>query len=92
EFGPAMDLVMNADGATAIIGPGEETHLEFDAMTLPPIPPGWTRHFVLETSGWCKDMDLYTRDGTTVGPLPGKRDNAAQALQDRYNTRYEAGR
>ena len=92
EFGPARDLVMSADGATAIIGPGEETHLEFDATTLPPIPPGWTRHFVLETSGWCKDMDLYTRDGATVGPLPGKRDKTAQALQDRYNTRYEAGR
>ncbi len=92
EFGPAMDLVLKADGAIAIIGPGEETHLEFDATTLPPIPPGWTRHFVLETSGWCKDMDLYTRDGATVGPLPGKRDKTAQALQDRYNTRYEAGR
>jgi hypothetical protein len=92
EFGPAKDLVMNADGAMAIIGPGEETHLEFDATTLPPIRSGWTRRFVLETRGWCKDMDLYTRNGTTIDPLPGERDGAAQALHDRYNTRFDAGR
>ena len=92
EFGPAMELVASADGATAIIGPGEETHLEFDATTLAPVPPGWTRRFVLETHGWCKDMDLYTRDGATVGPLPGKLDEAARVLHRRYNTRHEAGR
>ena len=91
EFGPSMELLANADGATAIIGPGEEVHLEFDATTIPPVPSGWTRRFVLETHGWCKDMDLYTRDGATVGPLPGNRDEAAQALHDRFNTRYEAG-
>jgi hypothetical protein len=83
---------MIADGAMAIIGPGEETHLEFDATTLPPIRSGWTRRFVLETRGWCKDMDLYTRNGTTIDPLPGERDGAAQALHDRYNTRFDAGR
>jgi len=92
EFGPAAELLTTADGATAIIGPGEEAHMEFDAATLPPVPPGWTRRFVLETHGWCKDMDLYTRDGATVAPLPGDRDEAAQALHDRYNTRYESGR
>ncbi len=92
EFGPSMELLANTDGATAIIGPGEEVHLEFDATTLPPVPSGWTRRFVLEARGWCKDMDLYTRDGATVAPLPGTRDQAAQALHDRYNTRYEAGR
>ena len=82
---------MKADGASAIIGPGEEAHLEFDAMTLPALPSGWTRRFVLEARGWCKDMDLYTRDGATVGPLPGERDGVGQALHERYNTRYEAG-
>ena len=87
EFGPAQELVRNADGAMAIFGPGEETHLEFDATRLAPVPRGWTRRFVLETRGWCKDMDLYTRDGATVGPLPGERDKAAQTLHDRYNTR-----
>jgi hypothetical protein len=37
-------------------------------------------------------MDLYTRDGDTVEPLPGKRDATAAALQQKYTTRYESGR
>ena len=32
---------------------------------------------MLEARGWCKDMDLYTRDGDTVEPLPGIRGPAA---------------
>ena len=92
EFGPAAELVSKADGAMAIFGPGEETHLEYDATTLGPPPEGWTRRFVLETHGWCKDMDLYTRDGATIAPLPGTRDDYATTLHEKYNTRYEAGR
>lgn len=76
----------------AIIGPGEEVHLEFDAAAPP--PPGWRRYFVLETRGWAKDMDLYTRDGETVGPLPstGKPEAVRDQLHERYNTRYQSGR
>ncbi len=92
EFGPAAELVSKADGAMAIFRPGEETHLEYDATTLGPLPEGWTRRLVLETRGWCKDMDLYTRDGATIGPLPGTRGKRATALHEKYNTRYEAGR
>ena len=39
-----------------------------------------------------RDMDLYTRDGATVEPLPGTRSHAAAVLQRRYTTRYESGR
>ncbi len=74
-----------------MIGPGEEVHLEF-AASLPAVRPGWTRRFVLDARGWCKDMDLYTKDGETVDPLPGRRGAAAAALQQRYTTRYESGR
>jgi Tfp pilus assembly protein PilF len=89
--GPATDLVAREDGAVAILGPGEELHLEFGASPRAP-KPGWTRRFVLEARGWCKDMDLYTRDGDTVEPLPGQRTPAAARLQRRYTTRYESGR
>jgi hypothetical protein len=37
-------------------------------------------------------MDLYTKDGETVAPLPGRRGPIAAALQRRYTTRYESGR
>jgi hypothetical protein len=37
-------------------------------------------------------MDLYTKAGDTVEPLPGSRAAAAEQLQRRYTTRYESGR
>jgi Tfp pilus assembly protein PilF len=90
-IGPVTDLVATEDGASAIFGPGEELQLEFEASP-PPLKPEWTRRFVLETRGWCKDMDLYTRDGDTVEPLPGTRGSAAARLQQRYTTRAQSGR
>jgi hypothetical protein len=91
ERGAVTDLVVSEDQAVAIFGPGEELQLEFDASQAP-LRPGWTRRFVLEARGWCKDMDLYTKDGDTVEPLPGTRGPAAARLQQRYTTRYESGR
>jgi tetratricopeptide (TPR) repeat protein len=97
RFGDVKELVSETDDAVATIGPGEELHLEFAAPQSEPLA-GWTRRFVLETRGWCKDTDLYTKDGDTVEPLP-HRDNASAAtlrrrdeLHKRYNTRFEAGR
>jgi hypothetical protein len=90
-YGSVTELVGGDDEALAIFGPGEELHLEFDALQASP-KPGWTRRYVLETRGWCKDMDLYTKDGDTVDPLPGRRTDAAARLQRRYTTRYESGR
>ena len=89
--GPVTELIADEDGAVAIFGPGEELHLEFDASQAP-LKPGWTRRFVLQARGWCKDMDLYTRDGDTVEPLPGIRGPEAARLQQRYTTRDESGR
>jgi hypothetical protein len=90
-FGDARTLVTETDGALAIFGPGEEVHLEFRAAQEP-VPAGWTRRFVLETRGWCKDMDLFTGDGETVGPLPGTRDDRGDRLHRLHNTRYESGK
>jgi len=91
-FGPATELVAETDDAVAIIGPGEEVHLEFAAPDAAP-PPGWTRRILLETNGWAKDMDLYTRDGTTVAPLPAVSNSTAvrDSLHAKYNTRYQSG-
>ncbi|MHC4946640.1 MAG: FG-GAP-like repeat-containing protein [Planctomycetota bacterium] len=84
RFGPVDELVADTDDALAIFGPGEEVHLEFAAPAGP--PPGWTRRVVLEATGWCKDMDLYTRDGETLAPLP-----AEAALAEPFNIRFDAG-
>jgi len=93
EFGDATDLVEAQDDAVAIIGPGEEVNIAFrdDAV---PVREGWTRTYVFESFGWAKDMDLYTLDGSTVGPLPssGKDGVKRDELHGRYNTRYRSGR
>jgi len=91
RLGPVDELVTNVDDAVAIIGPGDELHLEFSAAE--PAPSGWRRLFVLESNGWAKDMDLFTRDGETVGPLPstGKPQDVRDRLHEHYNTRYQSG-
>ena len=91
-FGRMDELVAHADDAVAIIGPGEEIHLEFEAPGSPPAP-GWSRILVLETNGWAKDMDLFTHSGETLSPLPttGKPDTARELLHARFNTRYRSG-
>jgi hypothetical protein len=89
-FGPVDELVAEEDGAVAIVGPGEAVTLSFVAPTTAP-PEGWTRRLVLEARGWCKDMDLYTKDGETVDPLPGPDTEARRRLHARFNTRYAGG-
>jgi len=94
-FGDAMDLVTEIDGAVAIIGGGEEIHLEFDSVPDP--IPGKHRYFVLDFRGWAKDMDLYTEHGETVGPLPVPEGLDPKALvrreqlHSRYNVRFQEG-
>ncbi len=91
-LGDATPLVTDTDGALAIIGGGEEVHLEFDALPAP--PSGMKRHFVLDFRGWTKDMDLYTEHGETVGPLPeieGIDLDRRESLHARYNVRFQEG-
>jgi hypothetical protein len=79
----------------AIFGPGEEIHFEFDSP--PAARAGFNRRFVLEFTGWCKDNDLYTKDGQTLEPLPQHDGISAEQLLRRnqlhaaYNTRYRRG-
>ena len=89
EFGAVEELLRETDDAVAIFGAGEELHVEFTAP-VDPLPSGWRRYMVLETNGWTKDRDLYTKDGETVAPLPdtGKVSAQRDALHARYNTRY----
>ncbi|MCP4148863.1 MAG: tetratricopeptide repeat protein [bacterium] len=93
RFGDVLELVSTKDNALAIFGAGEGLHLEF---TTPPSAPqnGWTRRYVLESRGWCKDMDLYTGTGESVTPLPSTAPLSphAKKLHHKYNTRYLSGR
>jgi hypothetical protein len=70
RFGAVLPVLGRADDMYAIMGPGDETTVEFDASSSNPIPPGWRRTFLLYTDGWIKDADLNTAFGNTVEPLP----------------------
>ena len=95
SMGDAMALVKQTDSAVAIVGSGEEIHLEFEV----PNPPmkGYHRYYALEFQGWAKDMDLYTVSGDTVEPLPSHHNITADQLTNRellharYNVRYQSG-
>lgn len=90
-FGPADQLVASDDGNLAIFGTGEAISLSWDVESVG-LDEGWTRQHVLDVRGWCKDMDLATRGGEQVGPLP--RHDSIQShprLHDRFNTRYRSG-
>ncbi len=52
------------------MGSGDELQLLFDARALPPLPPGWTRDYLLQVDGWAKDRDANTAFSQTVEPLP----------------------
>jgi len=89
--GDVLPLVQTEDDALAIIGPGEEIHLEFQAT---PNRSDRRIRLVFEINGWCKDMDLFTKNGETLGPLPtsGHPEIARKRLHSEYNTRYHSGR
>ena len=101
RFGNVLPLVTNTDDAVAIFGPGEETRLRFAELSHWPAA-GWTRRYVIQAHGWCKDMDLYTRDGESILPLPRRGgddggsdpqqvDEHRHNLHREFNQRYRAG-
>jgi hypothetical protein len=71
-------------------------HLEFAAPTKAQ-REGWNRRYVLELNGWCKDRDLYTKDGSTLDPLPSREGATPDSLKQRdalhaqFNTRFRSG-
>ncbi|MBI1304713.1 MAG: hypothetical protein GC172_13145 [Phycisphaera sp.] len=92
EFGDVRELLARDDGALVVFGPGEEVAFDFAGPAAAPAA-GSTRRFVLETRGWCKDMDLFTRNGETVDPLPvDPIDEDARELMKRTRTRPAGGR
>lgn len=94
-MGEATELVEATDSAVAIVGSGEEVHLEFSVPDSP--KTGFRRYYALEFQGWAKDMDLYTETGDTVEPLPNHDDISADQiakrdlLHSRYNVRHQSG-
>jgi hypothetical protein len=56
--GDVRELLLQADDMFVISLPGDEISLSFDARKFPPLPPKWTRTFLLYSDGFSKEMDI----------------------------------
>jgi hypothetical protein len=72
RYGSVLELLTEFDDRYAVLAPGDELALSFDAAALPAPETGRVRSFVLVSHAYCKDMDLYTATPRTLGPLPFK--------------------
>lgn len=70
RYGDVLPLLTAADDKYIIKNAGDETSIEFDAGSLPELPKGWKRDFLIHSVGWVKDGDMNTATGKTVLPLP----------------------
>ncbi len=101
RYGPVTELLRQADDRFVLFGPGDVLTARFDARSLPPLPEGWERSFVLRTWGYCKDAAPFTATSATVEPLPFRamsrypygpgehypRDRRHEDYRRKYNTR-----
>ncbi len=70
RYGDVRELLAAADDRMVIMGSGDELRLRFPGASLPQLPPGWKRDFLLLVDGWAKDGDANTAYSQTVEPLP----------------------
>ncbi len=70
RYGDVRALVAEVDDRLVVFGVGDVVQLEFDASSLPPLPAGWVRDWLLYLDGWAKDRDPNTEGATEVEPLP----------------------
>ena len=90
DFGDVLDLVDAADDVTVVFGSGEEIAFEFGEM--PKASAGHRQRVVLRTRGWCKDMDLFTRNGEQLAPGPPRiLDEFDRSREFGRRTRWQGG-
>jgi hypothetical protein len=70
RYGDVRELLAAVDDRSAILAPGDEIDLAFDAADLPAPPAGWRRTVFLESHGWDKDADRNTWAPQSLEPLP----------------------
>ncbi len=76
RYGDVRELVMDKDDMYVIMLHGDEISLEFDGRSLPALPPGWRRDFLVYADGFGKDMDIHSARPDTIEPLPFHRMSA----------------
>ncbi len=99
--GDVTPLLQATDDMFVISRPGDEIALSFDARSVPALPAGWTRTFLLYAYGYSKEMNPRSASPDTVAPLPFRamtrypypadehypRTRLHREYLERYNTR-----
>ena len=70
RLGDVRELLQRTDDFFVVARPGDEIAIAFDAASLPPVPEGSTRTFLLYASGYSKEMDLSSSSPDQLAPLP----------------------
>lgn len=70
RYGDVRELLEAEDDRYVVMGSGDEVRLRFRAASLPPLPAGWRRSFLVKLDGWNKDGDFNTAYSQSVEPLP----------------------
>ena len=70
RFGDVRSLLQTTDDIFVISRTGDEISLSFDANSLPPLPAGWIRTFLLYSDGFSKEMDINSASPDQVTPFP----------------------
>ena len=68
--GDVRPLLRDVDDMYVISRPGDELALAFDERSLPTLPSGWQRTFLVYAYGWSKEMNPRSASPDAVGPLP----------------------
>ena len=93
QLGEVTELLIQQDNALVIIAAGEGIELKF-IDDLPALKKGYQRYYLLKFIGWAKDMDILTKNGETLMPIPAKglTTSKAKLLNHKYNTRFKSGK
>jgi tetratricopeptide (TPR) repeat protein len=70
RYGDTTELTESVDDRLVVMGSGDMLSLRFDGATLPKLPQGWRRDYLLRVEGWAKDRDANTAFSQSVLPLP----------------------
>lgn len=70
RYGDVLPLVKAVDDQYVILGAGDTLTLRFDARSVPPLPAGMRRDYLVYLDGWAKDRDPNTVQAQEVEPLP----------------------
>ncbi len=68
--GDVRPLLGGVDDRFVVAASGDEIAVSFAADTLPVLPEGWTRTFLLYANGFSKEMNLHSASPDVLEPLP----------------------